>query len=72
MVIVCYLFYSGLFVDVEKCLAYFAKRRSAKGKGVTQPSQLRYIRYFCGLVSNKLRIYALIFVGFSFFDYMKI
>jgi hypothetical protein len=41
---------------VDKCLEHFAHARSAKGKGVTQPSQLRYVRYFCGIISNKLRI----------------
>ena len=40
LIIVCYLFFSGLFTDIHKCLTYFALRRSATGKGVTQPSQL--------------------------------
>lgn len=56
LIIVCYLFYSGVLADVDKCLAFFADRRSAKGKGVTQPSQLRYVRYFCGIVCGKLQI----------------
>ena len=53
LVIVCYLFYSGLFTDISKCLSYFALRRSAKGKGVTQPSQLRYVQYYSDVVSGK-------------------
>jgi len=56
LIIVCYLFYNGLHLDMDKCLEHFAERRSAKGKGVTQPSQLRYVRYFCGVMSGKLHI----------------
>ena len=56
LIIVCYLFFCGMYSEVDKCLEHFARARSAKGKGVTQPSQLRYARYFCGIVSNKLGI----------------
>jgi len=51
-VIVCFLFYSGLYPQVSECLSFFAARRSAKAKGVTQPSQLRYVRYFSEVVSG--------------------
>lgn len=53
LVTVCYLYFSGLFTDINKCLTYFALRRSATGKGVTQPSQLRYVHYFSDVVSGK-------------------
>lgn len=74
LIIVCYLFYCGMFPDVDKCLEYFAGRRSAKGKGVTQPSQLRYVRYFCGIVSNKIRIFKIyIFYCYCYycFDWLE-
>eukprot|EP00026_Physarum_polycephalum_P002971 Phypoly_transcript_02980.p1 GENE.Phypoly_transcript_02980~~Phypoly_transcript_02980.p1 ORF type:complete len:760 (+),score=184.73 Phypoly_transcript_02980:180-2459(+) len=56
LIVVCYLFFCGMYAEVDKCLEHFAHARSQKGKGVTQPSQLRYVRYFCGIVSNKLQM----------------
>lgn len=43
--ICAYLCYSGYFASMAKALQYYANVRSNKGKGVTQPSQLRYCKY---------------------------
>lgn len=40
-----YMLFAGIFNDMQSCLRYYAKRRSKKGQGVTQPSQLRYMSY---------------------------
>ena len=45
-VIATYLTYSGVFDNPFEALEFFAARRSQKLKGVTQPSQVRYVRYF--------------------------
>jgi hypothetical protein len=44
-VIACYLAYAGIFEDTQSALQHFASMRSAKEKGVTQPSQKRFIRF---------------------------
>jgi len=56
LIIVCFLFYSGLYANVSQCLSWFAARRSAKAKGVTQPSQLRYVKYFSEVVSGARQV----------------
>jgi len=54
-VVACYLTFSGLFSDPEEALEYFAAKRSAISYGVTQPSQLRYVRYFSKILENRLQ-----------------
>ena len=46
VMIVCYLFFSGLCQTVDAALRHFAKQRTINNKGVTNASQIRYIRYF--------------------------
>lgn len=46
VVIVCWLMYSALFPDIGAAAKHFAAKRSATAKGVTQPSQVRYLTYF--------------------------
>ena len=46
VMIVCYLVFSGLCATTEEALAHYAKQRTLNGKGVTIPSQIRYIKYF--------------------------
>ena len=46
VVIVCWLMYSALFPDIGDAAKHFAAKRSATAKGVTQPSQVRYLTYF--------------------------
>jgi len=52
-VIASYLLYSGCCTDPQEALEYFASRRSSKCRGVTQPSQRRYVGYFREVLSFK-------------------
>jgi len=45
-VICCYLIYCGRVSTAEEALLYYKKMRFAEGGGVTQPSQIRYVKYF--------------------------
>jgi protein-tyrosine phosphatase len=45
-IVVCYLYWSAHFGSIRDCEVLFAKKRSTIEKGVTQPSQRRYISYF--------------------------
>ena len=42
----CYLLFSGTCSHADAALTYFAIHRTSNGKGVTIPSQVRYVRYF--------------------------
>jgi phosphatidylinositol-3,4,5-trisphosphate 3-phosphatase/dual-specificity protein phosphatase PTEN len=44
--ICCYLIYSGLVQTAEDALKYYGIMRTENGKGVTIPSQIRYVYYF--------------------------
>ena len=46
VMICCYLVFSGLCKNTEEALNYYAFMRTTNMKGVTIPSQQRYIRYF--------------------------
>lgn len=46
MMAVCYLIFSGLCKTSQEALDHYAKQRTQNGKGVTIPSQKRYIQYF--------------------------
>ena len=46
VMIVCYLIFSGLCENTDEALAHYAKQRTLNNKGVTIPSQIRYIKYF--------------------------
>jgi len=52
VVIVCWLMYSALFPAISDAAKHFAAKRSSTEKGVTQPSQVRYLTYY----SNTLLI----------------
>jgi len=42
----CYLMYSGFSPNADHALRYFAVKRTRNSKGVTIPSQIRYVHYF--------------------------
>ena len=44
--ICCYLIYSGKFQTARDSLLYYAMARTKNAKGVTIPSQIRYVYYF--------------------------
>ena len=46
VMIVCYLIFSGLCKTSDEALAHYARQRTLNNKGVTIPSQIRYIKYF--------------------------
>ena len=46
VMICCYLVFSGLCKSTEEAINYYAVMRTTNMKGVTIPSQQRYIRYF--------------------------
>ena len=46
VMIVCYLFFSGLCQTIDEALKHYAKQRTINNKGVTIASQIRYIKYF--------------------------
>ena len=41
-----FLIYSGLLTTAEDAIKYYGRKRFEHGKGVTQPSQMRYVKYF--------------------------
>ena len=52
LMVACLLLYSGLCRAPEEALAYFGERRTANGKGVTIPSQQRFVTYFHQLLTG--------------------
>ena len=46
VMIVSYLIFSGLCQTTEEALSHYASQRTLNNKGVTIPSQIRYIKYF--------------------------
>jgi phosphatidylinositol-3,4,5-trisphosphate 3-phosphatase/dual-specificity protein phosphatase PTEN len=42
----CFLLYQGMFTDPALALRFYAIRRTKNAKGVTIPSQIRYVHYF--------------------------
>ena len=51
----CYLIYSGLADNAEDALNYYGLKRFSHGKGVTQPSQIRYVHYFEQVYKRKIK-----------------
>lgn len=51
--ICCFLLRSGQVADVEEALSTFSLARTRDGRGVTIPSQRRYIRYFDSLLRGE-------------------
>lgn len=44
--IASFLLYSGLSKTAEDAIRYYGRKRFSTGLGITQPSQLRFVRYF--------------------------
>ena len=53
-VICCLFLYLGTFDTADKALRYFGLMRVGMERGVSQPSQLRYIYYFEKVIQNKI------------------
>lgn len=46
LMIVCYLIFSELLPNADEALKHFAYMRTHNNKGITIPSQIRYVKYF--------------------------
>ena len=51
----CLLLYLNVFDTAQQCLGYYGMMRSEDGKGVTIPSQIRYVYYFEKIIKNKMK-----------------
>lgn len=49
--ICCYMLHAGIYKVAEQCLSDYGLKRTYDGKGVTIPSQRRYVNYY----ENKLK-----------------
>ena len=52
--ICCLLLYLNLLETAEECLLYYGLLRVGNIKGVTVPSQIRYVHYFETILKNKI------------------
>ena len=50
----CLLLYLNFFETAEECILYYGLLRVGTVKGVTVPSQIRYIHYFQSMLKNKI------------------
>ena len=57
VMICCYLIYSRTFKSAKEALVYYGKIRTSNGKGVTIPSQIRYVYYFDDFLKLKRKEY---------------
>ena len=55
--ICCYLVYARLFKSAKEALVYYGKIRTSNGKGVTIPSQIRYVYYYDEFLKLRNREY---------------
>lgn len=53
--ICCYMIYCGKFSDAESALLYYKAKRFKEGGGVTQPSQVRYVKYFVDILHGRVK-----------------
>lgn len=55
--IICsYLLYAKICENAEKALAFYSQMRTYNNKGVTIPSQIRYVNYFDKILKSKIKL----------------
>ena len=52
--ICCLLLYLKVFDNSDECLQYYGMMRAENGKGVTIPSQIRYVNYFEKIIKDNM------------------
>ena len=52
--ICCLLLYMKVFDNSDECLQYYGMMRAENGKGVTIPSQIRYVNYFEKIIKDNM------------------
>ena len=52
--ICCLLLYMKVFDNSDECLQYYGMMRAENGKGVTIPSQIRYVNYFEKIIKENM------------------
>lgn len=52
--ICCLMMYMNIFDNADECLQYYGMMRVENGKGVTVPSQIRYVSYFETILKNNM------------------
>eukprot|EP00347_Sterkiella_histriomuscorum_P008249 403345808 len=57
VMICCYLIYAREFKSAHDALVFYGKIRTSNGKGVTIPSQIRYVYYFENFLQLKKQMY---------------
>jgi len=50
-----FLMYSGLATTSEDAIRYYGRKRFSSGLGITQPSQIRFVRYFELVLKGMIR-----------------
>ena len=50
----CLMIYLKIFETADESLAYYGMMRAGDGRGVTIPSQIRYVHYFEEMMKNKI------------------
>lgn len=53
--ICCYMMFCRRFSDPDEALKYYRIKRFKTGGGVTQPSQIRYVRYFSSVFKGEVK-----------------
>jgi len=50
----CLMLFLRSFISSDECMAYYGIMRTGNGKGITIPSQIRYVKYFEKILTGNL------------------